>query len=75
MGDPGRPGGRAKASMDTIAYDEFEAGRAENIHARLYAELLDDLRLSSHYEAYPDAAPPDTPECGGCGRLPSGPPC
>ncbi|MBD0711167.1 MULTISPECIES: iron-containing redox enzyme family protein [unclassified Streptomyces] len=49
--------GRAKAGMVAVEYDEFGAGRAENVHARLYADLLADLRLSTRYGAYLDAAP------------------
>lgn len=50
--------GRSKAGMVAVEYDEFGAGRAEDIHAQLYAELLADLRLSTRYGAYLDAAPP-----------------
>ncbi|MFF0433856.1 iron-containing redox enzyme family protein [Streptomyces sp. NPDC004327] len=51
--------GRAKAGMVAVEYDEFGAGHADRVHARLYADLLDDLQLSSHYGAYLDAAPPE----------------
>ncbi|MFD0069318.1 iron-containing redox enzyme family protein, partial [Streptomyces sp. NPDC127574] len=37
--------GRAKAAMVAIEYDEFGAGRADRIHAQLFAELMDDLGL------------------------------
>ncbi|MEU8540647.1 iron-containing redox enzyme family protein [Streptomyces sp. NPDC048717] len=50
--------GRAKAGMVAVEYDEFGAGRSERIHARLYADLMTDLRLSTHYGAYLDTAPP-----------------
>jgi Iron-containing redox enzyme len=49
--------GRAKAAMMAVEYDEFGAGRAENIHARLYADLMDDLGLDRTYGCYLDAAP------------------
>ncbi|WP_445397897.1 iron-containing redox enzyme family protein [Streptomyces sp. LE64] len=49
--------GRAKAGMVAVEYDEFGAGRAQDIHARLYAELLDDLGLTSAYGAYVDEVP------------------
>jgi hypothetical protein len=49
--------GRAKAGMVAVEYDEFGAGRAGDIHARLYADLLDDLQLSSAYGAHLDTAP------------------
>ncbi|NGO76810.1 iron-containing redox enzyme family protein [Streptomyces sp. YC504] len=49
--------GRAKAAMVAIEYDEFGAGRAERIHARLFAELMADLGLETDYGHYLDAAP------------------
>lgn len=49
--------GRAKAGMVAIEYDEFGAGRAENIHARLFADLMTDLELETGYGHYLDAAP------------------
>ncbi|MEU1026897.1 iron-containing redox enzyme family protein, partial [Streptomyces sp. NPDC005904] len=49
--------GRAKAAMVAIEYDEFGAGRAEEIHARLFADLMADLGLETAYGHYTDAAP------------------
>ncbi|MFE2376585.1 iron-containing redox enzyme family protein [Streptomyces sp. NPDC059398] len=49
--------GRAKAAMVAVEYDEFGAGRAEDVHARLFADLMDDLDLDHAYGAYLDAAP------------------
>ncbi|MFF7361617.1 iron-containing redox enzyme family protein [Streptomyces sp. NPDC008125] len=49
--------GRAKAAMVAIEYDEFGAGRAEDVHARLFADLMADLSLNTAYGAYVDAAP------------------
>ncbi|MFE5796194.1 iron-containing redox enzyme family protein [Streptomyces sp. NPDC056503] len=49
--------GRAKASMAAIEYDEFGAGRADRVHARLFADLLDDLGLDRSYGRYLDHAP------------------
>ncbi|SEG87650.1 Iron-containing redox enzyme [Actinacidiphila yanglinensis] len=49
--------GRAKAAMVAVEFDEFGAGRAERIHARLFAELMRDLGLDTAYGAYLDAAP------------------
>ncbi|WTT13871.1 iron-containing redox enzyme family protein [Streptomyces zaomyceticus] len=49
--------GRAKASMVAIEYDEFGAGRAERVHARLFADLMDDLGLDHAYGRYLDHAP------------------
>ncbi|MEU0035075.1 iron-containing redox enzyme family protein [Streptomyces sp. NPDC006333] len=49
--------GRAKAAMVAIEYDEFGAGRADRIHARLYADLMGDLGLDPAYGRYLDQAP------------------
>ncbi|MFD7297854.1 iron-containing redox enzyme family protein [Streptomyces sp. NPDC059897] len=49
--------GRAKAAMVAIEYDEFGAGRAEDIHAGLFAALMKDLGLETAYGHYLDAAP------------------
>ncbi|WP_393062815.1 iron-containing redox enzyme family protein [Streptomyces sp. LN549] len=52
-----RLSGRAKAGMAAIEYDEFGAGRAENVHARLFADLMAGLGLETRYGHYLDAAP------------------
>ncbi|CAM5280287.1 Iron-containing redox enzyme family protein OS=Streptomyces alboniger OX=132473 GN=CP975_31600 PE=4 SV=1 [Streptomyces alboniger] len=49
--------GRAKAAMVAIEFDEFGAGRAEDVHARLFAELMADLGLDTDYGHYIEAAP------------------
>lgn len=49
--------GRAKAAMVAVEFDEFGAGRADRIHARLYADLMEDLGLETAYGHYVDAAP------------------
>ncbi|MFD3663738.1 iron-containing redox enzyme family protein [Streptomyces sp. NPDC058659] len=49
--------GRAKASMAAIEYDEFGAGRADRVHARLFADLMADLGLDHAYGRYLDHAP------------------
>ncbi|MFJ9821785.1 iron-containing redox enzyme family protein [Streptomyces sp. NPDC101151] len=49
--------GRAKAAMVAIEFDEFGAGRADEIHAQLYADLMTDLSLDASYGHYVDAAP------------------
>ncbi|MEU0038019.1 iron-containing redox enzyme family protein [Streptomyces sp. NPDC006333] len=49
--------GRAKAAMVAIEYDEFGAGLADRIHARLYADLMEDLNLDPTYGHYLDQAP------------------
>ncbi|MGW9026626.1 iron-containing redox enzyme family protein [Streptomyces sp. NPDC055722] len=51
--------GRAKAGMVAVEYDEFGAGRAEDIHAALFADLMADLGLDNTYGHYLDAAPPE----------------
>ncbi|MFF7967787.1 iron-containing redox enzyme family protein [Streptomyces sp. NPDC007903] len=49
--------GRAKAGMVAVEFDEFGAGRPEEIHARLYADLMADLGLDTTYGHYLDQAP------------------
>ncbi|MFI6147504.1 iron-containing redox enzyme family protein [Streptomyces sp. NPDC051109] len=49
--------GRAKAAMVAVEYDEFGAGRADRIHARLFADLMADLDLDPGYGRYLDRAP------------------
>lgn len=49
--------GRAKAAMAAVEFDEFGAGRAQDLHARLYADLMQDLDLDIGYGHYLDAAP------------------
>ncbi|MFI9586097.1 iron-containing redox enzyme family protein [Streptomyces sp. NPDC052236] len=48
--------GRAKAAMAAVEFDEFGAGRAERVHALLYAKLMADLGLDTTYGRYLDAA-------------------
>ncbi|WP_327293983.1 MULTISPECIES: iron-containing redox enzyme family protein [unclassified Streptomyces] len=52
-----RLSGRAKAAMAAIEYDEFGAGRAENVHAQLFADLMADLGLDTRYGHYLKSAP------------------
>ncbi|RRQ75949.1 hypothetical protein CQW39_24305 [Streptomyces griseofuscus] len=49
--------GRAKAAMAAVEYDEFGGGRAERVHARLFADLMRDLGLDTAYGRHLDAAP------------------
>lgn len=49
-----RLSGRAKAGMAAVEYDEFGAGRAERVHARLFADLMADLGLETSYGHYLD---------------------
>lgn len=53
----GRVEGAAKVALAELQYDEFGAGRAENLHARLYGEALDAAGLDSGYGAYVDRTP------------------
>ncbi|MEU1126181.1 iron-containing redox enzyme family protein [Streptomyces sp. NPDC005899] len=46
--------GRAKAGMAAIEYDEFGAGRADRVHAQLFADLMTDLGLDTTYGRYLD---------------------
>lgn len=48
--------GRAKAGMAAVEFDEFGGGRAERMHARLFADLMTDLGLDPAYGRYVDAA-------------------
>jgi Iron-containing redox enzyme len=52
--------GRAKAAVVAVEFDEFGGGRAERMHARLFADLMDDLGLDSSYNGYLDLAPAET---------------
>nr|BFD81103.1 iron-containing redox enzyme family protein [Streptomyces sp. Xyl84] len=52
--------GRAKAAMAAVEFDEYGGGRAERVHARLFADLMRDLGLDTAYGRYLDAAPAET---------------
>ncbi|MFE9096801.1 iron-containing redox enzyme family protein [Streptomyces sp. NPDC007264] len=49
--------GRAKAAMAAVEFDEFGAGRADEIHAALFADLMEELGLTTAYGHYLEAAP------------------
>ncbi|MFJ8923351.1 iron-containing redox enzyme family protein [Streptomyces sp. NPDC102415] len=49
-----RLSGRAKAGMAAIEYDEFGGGRADRVHAQLFADLMTDLGLDTAYGRYLD---------------------
>jgi hypothetical protein len=49
--------GRAKAAMVSVEFDEFGGGRAERVHAKLFADLMADLGLETAYGRYLDPAP------------------
>jgi hypothetical protein len=46
--------GRAKAALVAVEFDEFGGGRGEDMHSRLYADLLDAADLSPDYLHYLD---------------------
>lgn len=48
--------GRAKAGMAAVEFDEWGGGRADRVHARLFADLMTDLGLDTTYGRYLDAA-------------------
>ncbi|WP_415942816.1 iron-containing redox enzyme family protein [Streptomyces sp. 067-1] len=48
--------GRAKAAMAAVEFDEYGGGRADRVHARLFAGLMSDLGLDTTYGAHLDAA-------------------
>ncbi|MBK3564844.1 iron-containing redox enzyme family protein [Streptomyces sp. MBT62] len=48
--------GRAKAGMAAVEFDEFGGGRADRVHARLFADLMTDLDLDTTYGHWLDAA-------------------
>jgi hypothetical protein len=48
--------GRAKAAMAAVEFDEYGGGRADRVHARLFADLMEDLDLDTTYGRHLDAA-------------------
>ncbi|WP_369275194.1 iron-containing redox enzyme family protein [Streptomyces sp. R11] len=48
--------GRAKAGMAAVEFDEYGGGRADRVHARLFADLMTDLGLDTTYGRYLDDA-------------------
>ncbi|HZF91717.1 iron-containing redox enzyme family protein [Streptomyces sp.] len=48
--------GRAKAAMAAVEFDEFGGGRADRVHARLFADLMADLGLDTTYGRYLEVA-------------------
>ncbi|WP_235989717.1 iron-containing redox enzyme family protein [Streptomyces ureilyticus] len=49
--------GPAKAALVAVEYDEFGGGRAERVHARLFADLMAEAGLDATYGRYVDAVP------------------
>lgn len=52
-----RLSGAAKAALVEVQFDEYGSGRAERMHARLFADSMDALGLDSSYGAYLDRLP------------------
>ena len=52
--------GQAKASVVSVQHDEYGAGRADRMHAQLFAEMMLELDLDPTYGRYVDAAPAAT---------------
>ena len=52
-----RLSGQAKASFVAIEFDEFGGGRGDQIHQRLFADLMAAADLDSSYLAYIDDVP------------------
>jgi hypothetical protein len=55
-----RLSGRPKVALAELQYDEYGAGRPEQLHQALFAAGLDACGLSSDYGAYIDLAPGST---------------
>lgn len=49
--------GRAKAALVAVEYDEFGAGRAERVHAHLFARLLSGAGLDPGYLSHLEDVP------------------
>jgi hypothetical protein len=49
--------GQAKASLVAVEFDEFGGGRAERVHAQLFADLLEAAGLRPGYLHYLDVVP------------------
>jgi len=49
--------GAPKAALVQIQADEYGGGRAERIHAQLFADVMDELGLDAGYGAYLDLLP------------------
>lgn len=49
--------GPPKAALVTVQHDEYGAGDPEQVHSRLFAEMMTELGLSAAYGAYLNSAP------------------
>ena len=52
--------GPAKAALVSVEHDEYGAGDPDRMHARLFADMMGALELSTAYGHYLDAAPAAT---------------
>ncbi|RZQ60214.1 iron-containing redox enzyme family protein [Amycolatopsis suaedae] len=52
-----RLSGRAKAALVAVEFDEFGGGRAERVHAQLFADLLAAAGMDPGYLAYLEQVP------------------
>jgi hypothetical protein len=52
--------GQAKAALVSVEHDEYGAGDPDRMHARLFADMMATLGLSTAYGHYLDAAPAET---------------
>jgi hypothetical protein len=52
--------GQAKAALVAVEFDEFGGGRAERMHSRLFADLMEGAGLDSRYGRYLDLVPAET---------------
>jgi hypothetical protein len=55
-----RLAGPAKAVLVSLEHDEYGAGRPDQMHARLFADMMLELGLTDHYGAYLDLVPGQT---------------
>ncbi|POM23858.1 hypothetical protein BTM25_24840 [Actinomadura rubteroloni] len=49
--------GAPKAALAAVQYDEFGGGRADRMHARLFADLMEETDLDPSYGAYVNVVP------------------
>ncbi|HEY5857917.1 MAG TPA: iron-containing redox enzyme family protein [Aldersonia sp.] len=55
-----RLAGTAKAALVAVEFDEYGGGRAERMHATLFADLMSAAELNPEYLAYLDRVPPES---------------
>ena len=52
--------GHAKAALVSVEHDEYGAGRADRMHAQLFANMMRELGLTAEYGGYLDLVPAAT---------------